>query len=165
MRGGGTRTVRIRESTCGPVISDLPLLRRRGSIALRWMGHAASDEFTALLDLNRATSWQEFRDALAFLAVPGQNMLYADAGGNIGKTMACKLPRRRWRRRESIISPLKFAAEWDDIVAGWDLPSTFNPEEGFVASANDEPPATPVPGPPLPRAPPGRTTAAALPWP
>lgn len=145
VRGGGTRTVRIRESTWGPVISDLPLFRARGAIALRWMGHAASDEFTALLDVDRAASWQEFRDALSRLAVPGQNMLYADAAGNVGKTMAVHLPRRMWRKRESIVSPMEFAAEWDAVVTGKDLPSAFNPPEGFVASANDEPPVSPVP--------------------
>jgi penicillin amidase len=40
---------------------------------------------------------------------------------------------------------MEFAAEWEANVTGQDLPSAFNPPEGFVASANDEPPDSPVP--------------------
>lgn len=134
------RKCRIRESPWGPIISDLPWLRSNGAtVALRWMGHQVSDEITAMLGVSRARNWPEFRSSLDAFAVPGQNMLYADVRGHVGKVMAAHLP---WRHptaeREFLTVPASDDA-WARIATGEDLPSTFDPPSGFVASANERP--------------------------
>ena len=56
------RELQIRETRFGPVISDAPMLPMPDGemLALRWIGHDASDELTAMLRMNRARNWEEF---------------------------------------------------------------------------------------------------------
>lgn len=69
----------------GPVISDLSSRDTLSDIlSIQWSGHKFSDEFKALLDINRATGWSEFHNASAALHIPGILALYADPSGTIG---------------------------------------------------------------------------------
>lgn len=144
VRFRGTREIVVRNSPLGPVMSDLPQLRGTGHYALRWMGHTASDEISALLGMNRARNWQEFRTALDGIGVPGQNITYADSAGHIGKAIAAHLPGRPPEAPESLVLPLAEARHWDRTVIGSELPAEWDPPEGFVASANNRPPAAKV---------------------
>ncbi len=145
VRFWGRRDIIVRETEWGPIVSDLrPLRTGGGRYALRWMGHRPSDEISALLAVSRATNWELFRAALDLIAAPGQNMVYADAAGHIGKAMAVHLPRRPPVPPESLLLPRSAARYWEEIVHGRDLPALFDPPEGFVASANDRPPPAEV---------------------
>jgi len=133
--------VTIRETACGPVISDIPFLRNsaRPAYALRWVGHIPSDEITAMLGINRAHNWEEFRAALALFAVPAQTFVYADAEGHIGKATAARLPRRAVGAPNDPIVPRSAAADWENLLVAKDLPTSLDPEEGFIVSANEKP--------------------------
>jgi penicillin amidase len=140
VRWGRKRRIRIRESPWGPVVSDVPLLKAGDvTLALRWMGHRASDETTAMLAANRARSWDEFQSAFDDFAVPGQNMLCADRSGRIGWLMAVQVPRRRHRMREDMVVQPGSDDGWDTPVGSRELPATADPAEGFIASANERP--------------------------
>jgi penicillin amidase len=136
------RTVVVRETEYGPVLSDAPVLGVDDrSFALRWVGHETGDEVTALLKVQRARNWQEFRAAFKSFAVSAQNMVYADVDGNIGLLMATKLPVRRNGPRpvDFILDPRKERNLWQGFADVSDLPSTYNPADGYVASANNRP--------------------------
>lgn len=136
----------LRETEYGPVISDAPMFaasRRR--LALRWIGHRPSDELSALLAINRARDWREFRRALAGLAVPGQTLVGAETAGTIGRVAAAHLPRRPAEPPADFVSQLSAAAAWNDIATGDELPAETDPPRGFVVSANDPPTASDVP--------------------
>jgi penicillin amidase len=138
VRGEGEVILLIRESEWGPIVSDLPAFRSQGQrLALRWMGHQPSDEFTAMLRVGRARNWEEFRAAYASYAVPGLEMNYADTSGHIGQLMAAKLPRRRNAEPADVLSPPENG--WDALMDAEELPSRFKPPEGFLASANARP--------------------------
>ncbi len=142
------RTVRVRETDLGPVISDAAVLgESKGEpFALKWVGHDVSDEVTAFLRVNRATDWESFRAAFATYAVSGQNMLYADVDGNIGQVLAVRLPVRKGARPDDLIlDPKDGEALWDGFVGSEELPHGFNPPEGFLVSANNRPVETDVP--------------------
>lgn len=130
---------KIRETPYGPILSDAALLPKRqgDQFALRWIGHYPSDEFTAMLRVNRAKDWNEFRSALEGFSISPQNFVYADVRGNIGQVTATHLPKRSKELPKDLIRPLSDAAAWDEIVTSRDLPSSFNPKEGFLASANN----------------------------
>lgn len=136
------RTVELRETPVGPLITDAAVIADAANgerLALRWVGHDPSDELTAMLRLNRARNWEEFRAALDGFAISAQTMVYADRDGNIGRVTATHLPSRPAQATLDIIQPLTAAVAWDSIVTGRDLPARFNPPEGFVASANNRP--------------------------
>ncbi len=138
IRGEPDLVLRIRESPFGPVVNDLPAFRTRNeTLALRWIGHRPSDEFTAMLGAARAKNWEEFRAAFAGYAVPGLEMNYADSSGHIGQLIAAKLPRRTAPEPDDIPSAPENG--WDAPMTSADLPSRFDPQESFVASANARP--------------------------
>ena len=138
----------IRESPHGPVISDAPPLRVANGppFALRWVGHEATDEVSAMLKVNRARDWAEFRQAFESFAVSAQNMLYADIDGNIGQVMAVRLPLRGYQEPESLIlDPRDPRNLWQGFADATELPASYNPPQGFLASANNRPVATSFP--------------------
>jgi penicillin amidase len=139
--------VTVRETPVGPIITDAPLLDGgAGPLALRWVGHDASDEVTAFLRVQRARNWQDFRAAFKTFAVSAQNMLYADVDGNIGQLMAIRLPVRRAKTpRDLVLDPRNPRDKWQGFLGVADLPWSYNPKAGFLASANNKPAAARVP--------------------
>lgn len=141
------RIVTVRDSPLGPVISDAPPLAWKGKpFALRWIGHEKGDEITAMLKAQRARNFAEFRAAFDTFAVSAQNMVYADASGNIGQVMAAMLPIRvRPVPKDLILDPDDPDSQWKTIANAAQLPAAYNPKAGFLASANNRPTATPFP--------------------
>lgn len=131
--------ITVRETPYGPIMSDAAILpTREGEVlALKWIGHYPSDEITAMLRVNRARDWNEFRAALEGFSISPQNFLFADVKGNIGQVTATHLPKRSKEPPADIVRPLSDAAAWDAFVTSRDLPSAYNPAEGFLASANN----------------------------
>jgi penicillin G amidase len=145
VRGAADRVLTLRESPLGPVVSDGMILKHATPLALRWIGHAPSDEMGAMLGVMRARDGREFRAALADFAIPGQNMIYAAADGSVGHLLAARVPRRKPGPPADLVSAPATAGVWDDPVGTEELPHWADPPEGFVASANDRPPDGAVP--------------------
>jgi penicillin amidase len=138
--------VKLRDSRLGPVVSDAPMLESAEgeAVALRWVGHTSTDEFSAMLAVNRADDWQAFRDAFQTFGVSAQNMVYADTSGNIGQVMAVKLPARSDARTPMVNKPGAAEDAWSTLLGVNELPASLNPPSGFLASANNRPTETPV---------------------
>jgi penicillin amidase len=146
VRWSRPRDIVLRDTVHGPIISDAPMFRGdERALALRWVGHQPTDELSALLAINRARDWPEFRAAADGFAVPGQNLVYADCHGRIGRLRAAWLPRRASRPPDDVVSPLAHAAHWADYVTAAHLPAELDPPSGFIVSANDRPPPTDIP--------------------
>ncbi len=146
VRGRRDRAIVVRDTSYGPIVSDLSFFPGHGrKLALRWVGHAPSDELSAMLRVNRARTWDDFRTALDGFAAPGQNMVYADAQGHVGKLIAAHLPLRPNEPPDVHIQPRSHQRHWRTLATANDLPAEFDPPSGFVASANDKPAETPIP--------------------
>jgi len=139
--------VTIRDTPYGPILSDAEILPKRDGemFALKWIGHYPSDEITAMLAVNRARNWDEFRTALEGFSISPQNFLFADVRGNIGQVTATHLPRRSKELPADLVRPMSDATAWREIVTSRDLPSAYNPSAGFLASANNRAAEAPVP--------------------
>jgi penicillin amidase len=141
-------TREIRSSRFGPIVSDTsitPALPGE-TIALKWIGHQATNDIGSLFDVMRARNAAEFREALKGFAVPPQNFLCADAQGNICHVLATTLPKRAsMRPLAPILDASDPANEWKEFADAATLPSALNPPEGFLASANNRPTDTPFP--------------------
>jgi penicillin amidase len=142
VRWSSERDLILRESPFGPIISDAPLFGGgdRRDLALHWVGHRPSHELSALLAINRARDWEAFRAATIGFAVPGQNLLYADGNGRVGRQIAAWLPRRHRDPPADLVSPPTAAAAWRDSVTAAELPAEIDPPAGYLVSANDRPP-------------------------
>ncbi len=118
----------------GPVISGMQGIDD-AVLTMCWSGFDYSDEIRAVYLLNRAGNWDEFRAALSNFRSISQNFAYADVDGNIGLNTGGGIPVRKGtgllpRRGDT------GEYEWKDYVPFELLPSSYNPEEGFVSSAN-----------------------------
>ncbi len=136
----------VRETARGPILSELPFLQEYDlpPVALRWTGHRPSNEIGAMLAVSRARGFAAFREAFDEFAVPGQNMLYADTRGNIGQVMAVQVPHRTASPPDIVLTE-QSAADWNAIRSARDLPFSFNPDVGYLASANNRPAASGMP--------------------
>jgi penicillin amidase len=106
-------------------------------LALRWTGLEKHDVMTAVSQMNRATNWQEFRDGLRYWDVPPQNAVFADIQGNIGYVMAGAIPIRK-QGQALLPSPgWTDEYEWIGYIPFEELPQTINPEQHFIATANN----------------------------
>ena len=106
------------------------------ALALRWVGaESGTAGYLGSLAVDRATNWKEFEEAVKRWKVPSENIVYADIDGNIGEHSTGLAPlRKTWTG----LLPVPGAAEyeWSGYVPNSELPHTFNPNDGFVATAN-----------------------------
>jgi penicillin amidase len=119
----------------GPVVSAFRNIDDR-IISARWQGNEFSNEVRTVYLLNRAGNWQEFREAVSTFNSISQNIVYADRFGNIGLQTAAGVPVRR--EGGILVYPgdtTKY--DWLGMVPFEELPYTYNPECGYVSSANN----------------------------
>ena len=141
-------TREVRTSRFGPIVSDASVTPARPgeTIALKWIGHQATDDIGSLFDVMRAKNAGEFRESLKGFAVPPQNFLCADSDGNICHVLATTLPKRTTMRPETpILDASDPANEWRAFADAATMPYALNPAEGFLASANNRPTDTDFP--------------------
>jgi len=119
----------------GPVVSTFRDIKDR-VISLRWQGNAFSNEPRSVHLLDRASNWEEFREALRTFTSISQNVVYADREGNIGLQTAAGIPLRR--ENGSFVYPGDTSFyDWVGQVPFEELPFSYNPENGHVSSANN----------------------------
>lgn len=145
VRGGADRTVALRHTAHGPIVSDGILFPSREPLSMRWMGHRASDELTAMLAVARAGDWTGFRTALDGFGVSGLNMIFAGRDGTVGHLLAAHMPRRPHAIPDDIPLPLDAAEAWSRRVTAADQPMRTSPEHALVVSANQAPARGPAP--------------------
>jgi penicillin amidase len=136
----GAEGVRLQVKTTphGPLVSDL-LPGEKRALAFQWNYHGEGpNEVEGFYDLVRARSWDEFRAAVARFGALAQNVVYADRAGHIGLQTTGAFPRLRGAWDGSgFREGGSGEQDWDGFVPFADLPSTFDPPEGFLASANN----------------------------
>ncbi len=85
----------------------------------------------------RAQNWVEFNEALADFHAGKQNWLYADVEGNIGYVMPGKVPIRANGDGTLPVPGWNDDFAWDGFIPYEDAPRVFNPEKGFIVTANN----------------------------
>jgi len=161
--GGDPIELTVRLTRHGPVISEdygplknvgepddkefVPFKDRAGVelpenyvIALKWTALTPSTPFEAIWGFDRAKNWDEFREAARKFHVPAQNLLYADIEGNIAYQMPGDIPIRANGDGTIPVPGWTDEYEWTGYIPFEDLPFTVNPEEGYIATANNQVP-------------------------
>ena len=107
-------------------------------VSMRWSGNDFSDELTSLLRINKARNFGEFKQAVQGFSVPGQNFVYADRQGNIGYVFGARLPMRENNSPTMLFDGTTTKNDWKGFVPFSEVPVMFNPEEDFIATANNK---------------------------
>jgi len=121
----------------GPIVPDFQKLRDR-TISFRWSGNDYSNEARSLFLLSRAKNWEDFKNALSTYGSTSQNVAYADTEGNIGIYVCAGVPIRKAGDGISIVPGWTDEYDWQGYVPFEELPHSYNPECGFVCSANNK---------------------------
>ena len=132
VRGGAPVTVKLKFTRHGPVLWQ----DAKRALTLHWVGaEPGTAGYLGSLSLDRAENWQEFEQAMARWKVPSENIVYADRDGNIGEHSTGLAPlRKNWTGLLPV--PENGDYEWSGFVPSGELPHSYNPVSGFVASAN-----------------------------
>jgi penicillin amidase len=105
-------------------------------LALKWTALEPGEIFKAVLLLDQAQNWDDFRQALRYWHVPSQNFVYADVEGNIGYQAPGRIPIRANGDGQLPVPGWTDEYEWTGYIPFEELPSRFNPPEGFIVTAN-----------------------------
>lgn len=134
VKGEKPREVELRYTRHGPVLfADA---KRHRAYALKWVGHEPGGAaYLAALSVGRARDRDEFLAAIGRWKVPGLNFVYADVDGNVGWVAAARTP---VRPKHDGLLPVPGAGgfEWAGHLAVGELPQSWNPKDGRLATAN-----------------------------
>ncbi|GEK08659.1 penicillin acylase family protein [Pseudoalteromonas peptidolytica] len=128
----------VRSTVRGPIISDATNFVDN-VISLRWTALDANDtSFDGFLKLNYAKNWEQFRSSLAMVGSPSLNFLYADKNNNIGYQAVGKIPQRQNGEGQFPLPGWNSTNQWQGYIPFRELPMSFNPEKGYIVSANNK---------------------------
>jgi penicillin amidase len=90
----------------------------------------------ALVGINKAAGYDEFRAALSKWDVAGQNVVYADVEGNIAYQATGELPIRASGDGSWPVPGWTGEHEWVGVVPFEEMPSILNPPDDYISTAN-----------------------------
>lgn len=153
--GGDPVTITVRTTDNGPIISDVsdeqadvaatakdvtdvPSGADEIGVALRWTALEPGTTGDAILALNQARDFGDFRAAARLFGVPSQNLLYADVDGNIGYQSPGIIP-IRGRGDGTLPQPgWDTRTRWTGSIPFRALPHVYNPPSGYIVTANNQ---------------------------
>jgi len=159
--GGDPIEITVRITRHGPVVSDtygplkdevdpkdkeaMPFKEKAGVelpeyyvISLAWTALQPSTPFEAIWGFNNAQNWEQFREAARGFHVPAQNLLYADTAGNIGYQMPGDSSIRAGGDGRLPVPGWTDEYDWTGFIPFEELPFVFNPDSGYIATANNQ---------------------------
>lgn len=120
----------------GPIVNQLKNSKET-PLSIHWLGNEMSNEIRSVYLLNQAKNWVDFRDAVKTFQAVSQNIVYADVAGNIGLQTSAGIPMRAGSGIQ-IYPGDSSKYDWTGMVPFEELPFEFNPERGYVSSANNK---------------------------
>ncbi|MGL5864950.1 MAG: penicillin acylase family protein [Dermatophilaceae bacterium] len=155
--GGPDVRIPVRTTVHGPVLSDVlaPVAdagaraptadedddSQTYAVSLSWTALRPGRTAEAIVGINLATNFGEFREAARDFAVPAQNLVYADRAGRIGYQAPGLVPIRgaALPRTQPGYWPAPgwdSAYDWQGFVPFEQLPWALDPDDGVIVAAN-----------------------------
>ncbi|MBC7934678.1 MAG: penicillin acylase family protein [Rhizobacter sp.] len=127
----------------GPVMFDKSYSGKRTdnktNYAVRWKAHDESNELLIFTKLNNAKNYADYQEAVVNLHTPGQNVIFASKSGDIAIRTQGEWP-AKWKGQGDFVMPgTDSSYMWQGMIPDIETPFQYNPERGFVSSANQRP--------------------------
>jgi len=107
--------------------------------AVRWTAHDASNELKYFNLINRAKNYSDYQAAVVNFHTPGQNCVFACKNGDIAIRTQGDWP-AKWKGQGDFVMPgTDTSYLWQAMIPQDEVPYQYNPERGFVSSANQKP--------------------------
>ena len=135
VKEGEDYEIELYYSIHGPVTLIDENRNRAYAVRCGWL-EVGGSPYLASLRMNQSNSWEEFREACNYSNIPGENMIWADKDGNIGWQAVGIAP---IRNTHSGMVPVMGDGryEWDGYLPIIEKPNDFNPDNEFLATANE----------------------------
>lgn len=134
VRGGAERQLTVDITAQGPIISQ-----HGQTMAVDWMGNAPSGDLGALLGVNAASDFAQFKAALASWHAPTQNFVYADVSGNIGVIAPGYYPQVPAGCKPWLPMPGTGGCDIDGVIPYQAVPQSYDPPSHLIATDNQRP--------------------------
>lgn len=122
-------------SVYGPTVQQA-----HGTYAIRYAGMGQIGHVEQFVRLNKATSFEEWQNAMAEGPLPMFNVGYADEQGNIFYLYNGRIPQRTEGYDWSLYLPGNTSETlWTEYLPFDQLPQVFNPDAGFIQNSNNSP--------------------------
>jgi penicillin amidase len=141
--GESSRTVTMRFTRHGPVVKVDEEKNLAYAVRTAWLEPGMAPYFGSV-KFNQVRDFDGFVEAMRNWGAPTENQVYADVDGNIGWVPGGLVPKRSGY--DGLLPvPGDGRYEWDGFYDGDDLPRSYNPADGYLATANQMnlPPAFP----------------------
>ena len=116
-----------------------PRMTGNKSYAVRWKAHDPSNELKAFMLLDHAKDYADYSAAITNLHTPGQNCVFACKNGDIAIRAQGEFP-AKWKGQGDFVMPgTDSSYMWQGMIPQDEVPFQYNPERGFVSSANQKP--------------------------
>jgi penicillin amidase len=140
VKGGAPVVEEVVVTRHGPLIDGLVAEASSEPLALRWPALEPNDMARTILGVARVRSCDELHAELSHWVGPVLNVVYADVEGNIGYTLAGRMPLRVENHDGRTPVPgWTGAYEWRGYVPFEDWPHAINPPTGMFITANAKP--------------------------
>jgi penicillin amidase len=133
VKGEAPRTVELKYGRHGPILYEDTKNHRAYAMRSAFQ-EPGTASYVGGLRLDQATDCKEFLERAMYWKAPTENLNCGDVDGNLSLQSSALTPNRRgWDGRLPVPGTGKY--EWDGFRA--DLPRRLNPQEGYIATAND----------------------------
>jgi penicillin amidase len=135
VKGEAPRSVDLNFTRHGPVLMVGEDGKHAFAMRSVWAEPGLSGYFGSSR-LTHAKTWDDFKSASNAWGAPPLNLVYADIKGNIGWAASGRTPvRENWDGLMPVPGDGRY--EWNGFLAKDLLPSSYNPAQGFFATANE----------------------------
>ncbi len=144
LKGGDLFIDTVAYTVFGPVQYDASFTGNgraasQANLAVRWKAHDGSNELKTFVQLNKAHNYEEYLKAIQHYTCPAQNFVFADKRNEIAIWQQGVFP-AKWKRQGDFVMPGTDSSYWwQDTIPQVENPHVYQPERGFVSSANQMP--------------------------
>ncbi|WP_421870063.1 penicillin acylase family protein [Marinoscillum sp.] len=122
----------------GPVVYDRNFRgdNQKSNYAMKWIAHFPSTTFDAMYEINQASNYDEFENAMKKFQGPPQNFIFGSAQGDIALWLPGKFPVKWEEQGKFLMDGSELSHEWKQYIPFDHYMYDLNPEQNYLTSAN-----------------------------
>ncbi|TVQ34214.1 MAG: penicillin acylase family protein [Wenzhouxiangella sp.] len=108
-------------------------------LVMQWVGFElpVAELLDSAMAIHQASNFDEFRAAASQVGALSVNWSYSDRDGNIGYVQSSAIPVRRHRHHFAVLDGMNPDHGWDGFYPPEQRPYALNPDQGWLANANN----------------------------
>jgi len=107
--------------------------------AMQWTGHLGSNIGRTFVELNAASNYDDYKNALKYWVAPAQNFIFSSKEGDIALWIQGKFPNKWKEQGKFLMDGTNPEHDWQGFIPQQHNAHILNPEQGFLSSSNQQP--------------------------